>query len=109
METLDPRVSRAALCVEFVIKLARQRRRPRHHPTTQPFVPGSAVVRDIDRPSTRRFHTPVTKGLCGAGLEIGVDVNVVRRLYLGLGLSDMAYTVDGLAYDTFGLRLSLGL
>jgi len=57
----------------------------------------------------KRFHTPVTRMLRGAGIEIGADVNVVRSLYLGLGLSYMVYTMDDLAYETFGLRLSIGL
>lgn len=57
----------------------------------------------------KRFHTPVTRFARGAGIEIGADVNVVRSFYLGLGLSYMVYSIDGLSYDTFGLRLSMGL
>jgi hypothetical protein len=57
----------------------------------------------------KRFHTPVTRLVRGAGIEIGADVNVVRSFYVGLGLSYMVYTMDDLAYDTFGLRLSIGL
>ncbi len=73
------------------------------------IVPYVVAIGELGLLHGKRFHTPVTKSLRGAGLEIGVDVNVVRSLYLGLGVSYMAYTVDGLAYDTFGLRLSLGL
>lgn len=57
----------------------------------------------------KRFHTPLTRLVRGAGVEIGADVNVVRSLYVGLGLSYMVYTIDDLSYDTFGLRLSIGL
>lgn len=57
----------------------------------------------------KRFHTPLTRMVRGAGIEIGADVNVVRSLYVGLGLSYMVYSIDDLSYDTFGLRLSIGL
>jgi len=57
----------------------------------------------------KRFHTPVARLVRGAGVEIGADVNIVRSFYLGLGLGYMVYSIDGLAYDTFGLRLSMGL
>jgi hypothetical protein len=33
----------------------------------------------------------------------------VRSLHVGVGLTFMLYTMDDLAYDTFGLRLSIGL
>ncbi len=57
----------------------------------------------------KRFHTPRTNLIRGAGVEIGADVNVVRSFYLGLGLGYMVYSLDDLAYNSFGLRLSAGL
>jgi hypothetical protein len=57
----------------------------------------------------KRFHTPVSRGFRGAGVELGADINLVRSLYVGVGLSYMLYTMGGLGYDTFGMRLSIGL
>ena len=57
----------------------------------------------------QRFHTPLSRMLRGAGMELGADVNLVRGLHLGLGVGFMLYTIDGLSYDSWGLRLSIGL
>jgi hypothetical protein len=73
------------------------------------FVPFVVGVGELGVVFGKRFHTPVTRAIRGAGLELGANVNLVRTLYVGLGLSFMVYTMDGLAYDTFGLRLSIGL
>ena len=72
-------------------------------------VPYVVAVGELGILLGKRFHTPVTDLVRGAGVEIGADVNVVRSFYLGLGLSYMVYSIDGLSYDTFGLRLSIGL
>ena len=45
----------------------------------------------------------------GVGLELGPDVNLVKSLYVGLGVGFMIYTIDDLAYDSWGIRLSIGL
>lgn len=57
----------------------------------------------------KRFHTPMSRAIRGAGVELGADVNLVRSLFLGLGVGFMLYTIDDLAYDSWGLRLAIGL
>jgi hypothetical protein len=57
----------------------------------------------------KRFHTPLSRSFRGAGLELGADLNLVRSLHVGLGLTFMLYTMEGLRYEAFGLRLSIGL
>jgi hypothetical protein len=74
-----------------------------------PVVPYLCVLGELGIVVQKRFHTPQSNSFRGAGVELGADVNLVRSLYVGLGLSFMLYTMDGLAYDTFGLRLSIGL
>jgi len=73
------------------------------------FVPYAVVLGELGILFEKRFHTPQTQLIRGAGLELGANVNLIRSLYVGVGLSFMLYTIDGLAYDTFGLRLSIGL
>jgi hypothetical protein len=72
-------------------------------------VPYACALGELGIVLQKRFHTPLSEGYRGAGLELGADIKVVRSLYMGLGISFMLYTMDGLAYDTFGLRLSIGL
>lgn len=74
-----------------------------------PFVPYAVLVGELGVLLEKRFHTPITHGLRGAGVEVGGDVNLIRSLYVGVGLSFMLYTMDDLAYETLGLRLSVGL
>jgi hypothetical protein len=74
-----------------------------------PVVPYVCALGELGVVLQKRFHTPLSEGYRGAGLELGADVKLVRSLYMGLGVSFMLYTMDGLAYDTFGLRLSVGL
>lgn len=74
-----------------------------------PVVPYLVLVGELGVLVQKRFHTPGTQLLRGAGVELGADVNLIRSLYVGVGVSFMLYTVDDLAYDTFGLRLSVGL
>lgn len=73
------------------------------------FVPYALVLGELGFLFQKRFHTPQTELFRGAGLELGASVNLIRSLYVGMGVSFMMYTMDGLAYDTFGLRLSIGL
>ncbi len=72
-------------------------------------VPYVVAVGELGFVLSKRFHTPRTNLIRGLGLEIGADVNIVRSLYAGIGLSYTVYTLDGLAYDSFGLRISVGL
>jgi len=74
-----------------------------------PVIPYVCALGELGIVLQKRFHTPQSEGYRGAGLELGADVKLVRSLYMGVGLSFMLYTMDGLAYDTFGLRLSVGL
>jgi hypothetical protein len=74
-----------------------------------PVVPYLVALGELGVVLQKRFHTPLSEAYRGAGLELGADVKLVRSLYMGLGVSFMLYTMDGLAYDTFGLRLSIGL
>jgi hypothetical protein len=57
----------------------------------------------------KRFHTPDSRAFRGIGAELGTSVRLVRGLHLGIGVSFMVYTMDELRYDTFGMRLSIGL
>jgi hypothetical protein len=73
------------------------------------FVPYLCARGELGIVLQKPFHTPLSTGFRGAGVELGTDVNLVRSLHMGLAVSFMLYTMDGLAYDTFGLRLSIGL
>lgn len=74
-----------------------------------PVVPYLVAVGELGLVFQKRYHTPLTRGLRGMGLELGADIKLVRSLHVGVGLTFMLYTMDDLAYDTFGLRLSIGL
>lgn len=80
-----------------------------HLSDLRPVVPYLVIVGELGMALQKRYHTPVVQLLRGAGVELGASVNLVRSLYVGVGLTFMLYTLDGLAYDTFGLRLSIGL
>lgn len=72
-------------------------------------VPYLVAVGELGALFGQRFHTPLSRMLRGAGMELGADVNLVRGLYLGLGVGFMLYTIEGLSYDSWGMRLSIGL
>jgi hypothetical protein len=72
-------------------------------------VPYLVAVGELGVLFGQRFHTPMSRMLRGAGMELGADVNLVRGLYLGLGVGFMLYTMDELSYDSWGMRLSIGL
>jgi hypothetical protein len=74
-----------------------------------PVVPYLVAVGELGLLFQKRYHTPLVRGVRGMGLELGADVKLVRSLHVGVGLTFMLYTMDDLAYDTFGLRLSIGL
>lgn len=57
----------------------------------------------------KRFHTPDSRAFRGIGAELGTSIRLVRGLHVGIGVSFMVYTMDELRYDTFGMRLSIGL
>lgn len=73
------------------------------------FVPYIVAIGEWGVLFGKRFHTPQSRSIRGAGVELGTDVNLVRSLYVGLGVGFMLYTMDGLAYDSFGMRVSIGL
>jgi hypothetical protein len=72
-------------------------------------VPYAVAVGELGMMLRKRYHTPSVGLIRGAGVELGADINLVRSMYLGVGLTFMLYTLDDLFYDTFGLRLSIGL
>jgi hypothetical protein len=72
-------------------------------------VPYAVAVGELGMMLQKRYHTPLVGLIRGAGVELGADINLVRSLYVGVGLTFMLYTLDGLLYDTFGLRVSIGL
>lgn len=72
-------------------------------------VPYAVAVGELGMVLQKRYHTPLVQLIRGAGVELGADVNLVRSLYVGVGLTFMLYTLDDLLYDTFGLRISIGL
>jgi hypothetical protein len=73
------------------------------------MVPYVVVVGELGVLLGKRFHTPLTRMVRGVGMELGTDVNLVKTLYVGLGVGFMIYTIDDLAYDSWGIRLSIGL
>lgn len=79
------------------------------HLPTRPIVPYAAVVATAGVVLGKRFRTPVAHPLGGAGLEIGADLNLVRTLYVGVGLSYVRAALDGPGYDLWVIRLRIGL
>jgi hypothetical protein len=57
----------------------------------------------------KRFSTPLSYTMWGAGLEIGADVLLVERLWAGASFSWIRLTMDGLRYDLLMIRLRMGL
>jgi hypothetical protein len=74
-----------------------------------PVLPYLVALGELGVVFEKRYHTPLVRGIRGMGLELGADIKLVRSLHVGVGLTFMLYTMDDLAYDTFGLRLSIGL
>jgi hypothetical protein len=75
----------------------------------EPAVPYVVAQGELGVLFGKHFHTPVSQGLRGAGIEIGCDLRWVRGLTTGVGLAFMLYSMDGLAYQSWGLRASIGL
>jgi hypothetical protein len=75
----------------------------------EPAVPYVVAQGELGVLFGKHFHTPISNGLRGAGLEIGCDLRWVRGLTTGVGLTFMLYSMDGLAYQSLGLRASIGL
>ena len=73
------------------------------------FVPYLVAMGEYGFTFGKRFHTPTSRSFRGIGAELGTDVQLIRGLHVGIGISFMVYTMDDLRYDTFGLRLSVGL
>lgn len=74
-----------------------------------PVLPYIVAVGELGLLLQERYHTSLLRGLRGFGCELGADIKLVRSLHVGVGVTFMLYTMDDLAYDTFGLRLSIGL
>jgi hypothetical protein len=74
-----------------------------------PVLPYFVAVGELGLLIQERYHSSLLRGLRGFGCELGADVKLVRSLHVGVGVTFMLYTMDDLAYDTFGLRLSIGL
>jgi hypothetical protein len=75
----------------------------------EPAVPYVVAVGEIGLVFGKRFHTPISHGIRGAGVELGCDLRVIHGLAASVGALFMMYTMDGLAYPSWGLRISLGL
>ncbi len=74
-----------------------------------PMVPYAAVVGTLGVVIGKRFHTPLSYDMGGLGIEVGADFNLVRSLWVGIGLSYLRAAMQGLAYDILTLRLRIGL
>jgi len=79
------------------------------HLPLRPFVPYAGVVGTVGILIGKRFRTPVSHFFGGAGLEIGADVNLVRTLYVGLGLAYLRVSKQAVGHDLWMLRLRVGL
>ena len=74
-----------------------------------PIVPYVVAVGTLGVVVGKRFHTTFAHSVYGAGLEAGLGLRLVRSLWTGVALGYQRVTSDGLAYDLFTVRLSLGL
>lgn len=74
-----------------------------------PVVPYAVVVGTGGVLFGKRFHSPVSHTLWGAGLEVGADVNLVRDLWAGLSLSWIRITMRDLHWNLLMLRVRVGL
>lgn len=74
-----------------------------------PFVPYVVAVGTGGVLFGKRYHTPVSQTLWGAGLELGADVALVRHLWAGASFSWLRITMRGLHWDLYLIRLRVGL
>jgi hypothetical protein len=74
-----------------------------------PLVPYLAAVGTGGVLFGKRFATPVSHTMWGAGFEIGADVVMVGRLWAGASFSWIRLTMDSLRYDLLMIRLRIGL
>ena len=79
------------------------------HLSTRPFVPYVVAVGTAGILLTKRFRTPGSDAIFGAGLEVGADLNLYRTLYVGVGLAYQRASVGGLGHDLWVIRLRIGL
>ncbi len=73
------------------------------------FLPYITLVGTMGVLLGKRFYTPISHMLYGAGVEIGADVNIVRSLYAGLGFSYIHASMWDVSYDLFIFKVSVGL
>ncbi len=73
------------------------------------FLPYITLVGTMGVLLGKRFSTPISHMLYGAGVEIGADVNIVRSLYAGLGFSYIHASMWDVSYDLFIFKVSVGL
>lgn len=74
-----------------------------------PFVPYLVAVGTGGVLFGKRFHTPVSHTLWGAGLELGADLNLVGNLWAGGSFSWIRVTMRGLSWDLVMFRVRVGL
>lgn len=74
-----------------------------------PFVPHLSAVVTGGAVVGERFETSVAYGFGGGGLELGVELRVLRNLHLAATFSYLRLEMDGAAFDLFELRIGFGL
>ncbi|MFW6050585.1 MAG: hypothetical protein ACODAU_05395 [Myxococcota bacterium] len=74
-----------------------------------PIVPYAVAVGTGGVLFGKRYHTPVSHTIWGAGLELGADVRMVGRLWGGVAFSWIRLTMRDLSWDLVMLRLRIGL
>ena len=74
-----------------------------------PLSPYAAAVVTAGIVLGKRFHTPVSNGIYGGGVELGFDLMIAAPLWAELALSYLRLSMDDLAYDVWLVRLGLGL
>lgn len=80
-----------------------------HLPGVGPLVPYVAIVGTAGVLLGKRFSTPVSYVLLGGGIEVGVDLVMVRTLFLGISLAYLRMDVEGDGLGTGYVRVRLGL
>lgn len=73
------------------------------------LVPYACLAGSLGLVVGKRFHTPQSRVIAGLGLEAGLDLRLVKTLFVGASLSYQRATMNDLAYDLFTLRLRIGL
>jgi hypothetical protein len=79
------------------------------HTRLGPVAPYAGLVGAAGILLGKRFHTPVSHGLGGMGLEVGLDVPMVRTLHANVGFSYLRASMQGVGLDLYILKLRLGL